>query len=200
MSAALPSSPACLRNREPILHAITPLLAGRNTVLEIGSGTGQHAAWFLPRLPHIQWQATSLPEDLQGLDGWLRSTGMDIPPPLALDVNEPIQWPAGPFDAAFTANTCHIMAWSSVQSMFTGVARVLAPGGIFIVYGPFMRSGVHTGEGNRRFDRSLRERDPASGIRDIDDLVAEGQRLGMQLKDVLSMPADNRILVWQIDA
>ena len=183
-----PFSEASERNRGPILDVLKRVLSRSQCVLEIGSGTGQHAAYFAPELPHLVWQASDVAEHLPGIREWVRD-----PPPLELDVEG--KWPAGPYDAVFTANTCHIMSWPQVQKMFEGVARYRPAA--FAVYGPFHYGGKPTSEGNARFDAMLRARDPRSGVRDFEAIVrlAESRRLMLEEDNV--MPANNRLLVFR---
>jgi SAM-dependent methyltransferase len=166
-------------------------------VLEIGSGTGQHAVHFAAHLPHLIWQPSDVAENLPGIELWrAEATRSNLLPALALDVNQP-QWPDTGADAVFSANTLHIMSWSEVRLLFAGVGRVLSPGGVLAVYGPFNYGGRHTSESNARFDRMLRSQDPGSGIRDFEavDALAAEQQLALQ-RDV-PMPANNRTLVWR---
>ncbi len=180
------------------------VFAGARKVLEIGSGTGQHAVHFATHLPHLIWQPADLAENLPGIELWraeaalgpARSAGLaNLLPPLVLDVNQP-RWPETGADAVFSANTLHIMSWSEVRLFFAGVGRLLPSDGVLAVYGPLNYGGRHTSESNARFDRSLRSRDPHSGIRDFEavDALAAEQKLVLA-RDV-AMPANNRTLVW----
>ncbi len=193
-----PFAPACERNREPILEKLLNHFAGASRVLEIGSGTGQHAAWFAPRLPWLTWVASDLPDRLDGILAWISDVPAEHrPETLALDVDDE-EWPdSGPVDAAFSANTAHILPRSSVVAMFQGLGRRLPAGAPFCLYGPFARGGRHTGPGNMAFDASLRARDPDMGIRDMDwlETVAATERL--VLESVEEMPSDNRLLLWR---
>ena len=183
-----PFSEACERNRAPILAVLKRVFKDRKKVLEIGSGTGQHAAYFAAELPHLVWQASDVAEHLPGIRRWISN-----PAPIELDVDKP--WPAVEADAVFSANTCHIMSWPQVEHMFVGVGRI-APA-VFALYGPFSYNGRHTAESNARFDAMLRERDPASGIRDVDDLGAVANAAGLELEEDNAMPSNNRLLVWR---
>lgn len=185
-----PYSEASERNRAPILAILKRVFADRKRVLEIGSGTGQHAAYFAPELPHLVWQASDVAENLPGVRAWVSD-----PPPIELDVGG--VWPALAIDAVFSANTCHIMSWPQVESLFAGVGRLLPPGGVFALYGPFNYHGEHTSDSNARFDAMLRSRDPASGLRDFDDIAALAKRAGLILLEDNAMPANNRLLVWR---
>ena len=163
------------------------MLARSTAVLEIGSGTGQHAASFAPGLPHLRWQASDVAEHLAGIRMW----GVE---PIELDVDKP--WPAIEADAAFSANTVHIMSWPQVERMFQGVARVLPQKGVFALYGPF-HYGRPTSESNARFDAMLRARDPASGVRDFEHIRALAARCGLAVIEDNAMPANNRLLVFK---
>lgn len=192
-----PFSPACERNRGPILGVLRGHLGNARRVLEVGSGTGQHAVHFAAAMPWLAWQASDRAENLPGIQAWLDGAGLpNTPAPLELDVD---RWPAladGPFDAVFSANTLHIMGWVQVQAFFAGAGAVLAPGGMLVVYGPFNYGGRHTSDSNREFDAWLRARDPASGIRDFEAVDALALAQGLRLEDDLAMPANNRCLVW----
>lgn len=181
-----PYSEACERNREPILAVLRRVLAGSRKVLEIGSGTGQHAAYFSSRLPHLAWQASDVAEHLPGIRAW----GVE---PIELDVDG--EWPTIDADAAFTANTCHIMSWPQVEKMFAGLGG-MATLRTICVYGPFNYGGEHTSESNARFDAMLRARDPLSGVRDFEAIVALAKAQGMALQEDNAMPANNRLLVF----
>jgi SAM-dependent methyltransferase len=191
-------SQACENNREPILAVLVDLLSGCTRVLEVGSGTGQHAAWFSARMPHLRWQASDLAASLPGIAAWLDDAGAAAraPAPLVLDVDAG-RWPDGPWDAVFSANTAHIMHWPSVCNMLRGVGKALAPGGAFILYGPFRFDDRPLAESNVRFDRDLRARDPGMGVRAVSDLEREAQRNGMALAGTHTMPANNHLLVWR---
>lgn len=193
----LPCSPACERNREPILDALGPLLADRRRVVEIGSGTGQHAAWFAPRLPLLTWVATDLPANHRGIAAWLAASGAEnVEGPLSLDVTA--EWPAlGPVDAAFNANTAHIMPEPALTAMFAGLGERLPPGAPFCLYGPFLEQGRHISASNAAFDQDLRARGHGMGVRDLGWLLQVAAVAGFELEQVLPMPANNRILVWR---
>jgi cyclopropane fatty-acyl-phospholipid synthase-like methyltransferase len=191
-----PFAPACEENKQPILAVIAPRLRDAGSVLEIGSCTGQHAVYFAPRLPHLTWQCSDLAGYLPGMRLWLdEAAAPNLPAPLVLDVDG--AWPAGPYDAVFSANTAHIMSLDQVQRMFAGVGRLLPPGGLFLLYGPFSDGGRHTSGSNAAFDRSLRLRDPLSGVRDLDDLTRFAEAAGLSLEDDVPMPVNNRTLVWR---
>ena len=184
------------QNREPILAVLREVLAGCQRVLEIGSGTGQHAVHFGRHLPHLRWLPSDLPESLPGIRLWLAEAGLpNVEPPLALDVNDPV-WPVGPVDAVFSANTAHILSWPSVAAMLAGVGRLLPGGGVFALYGPFHYGGQATSPSNARFDAELRARDPAMGVRNFEDIDALARASGLRLQRDYPMPVNNRTLVW----
>jgi len=193
-----PFSPAAERNRRPILAVLRGHLRPGQRVLEIGAGTGQHARFFAARLPGIEWQTSDVEANLPGLAAGLAAADAPtMPAPLALDVLGD-RWPAGPFDAVYSANTAHIMSWAGVCAMLEGAARVLEPGGMLLIYGPFSRGGEQTSESNRRFDRQLRGQDAAMGIRDLDDMDREAARYGLAREAEYAMPANNLLLIWRL--
>lgn len=192
-----PFAEACEQNKDPILAVIRDQFADCRTILEIGSGTGQHAVYFAAQLPRLHWQPSDVADNLPGIRQWLNEDGGDnLADPLLLDVSTS-QWPAGPYDGVFSANSVHIMSWPQVEATFAGVGEVLRASGRFCLYGPFKYSGVHTSESNARFDVFLRQRDPASGVRDIEDLKQLAEAAGLALVEDVEMPVNNRILVWQ---
>ena len=194
-------SEACERNRDPILQVLKSELPVTGRVLEIGSGTGQHAEYFARHLPQILWQASDqprLPEPWNSLVMRLAEAGLEnLSAPLILDVDAEDAAPQGPFAAVFSANTAHIMSWPSVTRMFSLVARVLQPGGKFLLYGPFNEHGRFTSDSNRHFHESLRARNPAMGIRDLQALEELGRSVGLTLSHRHPMPANNQILVFE---
>ncbi len=191
-----PFYPACEENKAPILAAIAPRLRDARSVLEIGSGTGQHAVHFAAAMPHLTWQCSDVREQLAGIRLWLAEAKLpNTPDPIPLDVDD--VWPSGPFDAAFSANTAHILSLRQVGQMLRGVGHLLAEGGLFLLYGPFSRGGAHNSESNVSFDRSLRRRDPLSGVRDLDELTPLANAAGLFLEEDIAMPVNNRTLVWR---
>ena len=189
-----PCWPACERNRDPILAVIQPLLEKSTTVLEIGSGTGQHAVYFAERMPHLEWQPSDQLEYHEGITQWVAESGLaNLRPVIELDVRWP-EWPTEKVDAIYTANTAHIMSWPSAEKMIAGVARNLNPGGLFLIYGPFNYNGTYTSESNREFDQWLISNDPDSAIRDFEQVVAVAEEHGMRLVNDNTMPANNRLL------
>ena len=190
-------SEACERNKGPILEVLRSELTSAASVLEVGSGTGQHAVHFAARLPHLLWQASELPEHLPALAERVRlEGGENLRVPLALDVRDD-PWPLAPLDAVFSANTLHIMSWSAVREFFRGVGGVLRSPGVLCIYGPFRFRGAHTSDSNAEFDRWLKARDPLSGVRDFEALDALARAAGLKFAADHAMPANNRTLVWR---
>ena len=226
-----PHSPACERNREPILAVSREHFADRRHVLEIGSGTGQHAVHFGEALPWLTWQCSDRADYLPGIGMWLDEAGLaNTPAAVALDVAVG-PWPAAQgevllalapthsrerareqereqetgqepvrFDAAFSANSLHIMGWPEVQALFAGLDEALADDATLVVYGPFNDHGQYSCDSNRDFNAALRARDPRSGIRDLHAVDALAGAIGMQLVANIAMPANNRCVVWRRSA
>lgn len=197
MSCAPPWSQACENNKDPILALLQAYLAGCRCVLEVGSGTGQHAVHFAPALPHLRWLTSDLPANHPGILAWLaHRPAPNLAPPIVLDARQR-RWPETGADAVFSANTAHIMPLDAVHAMVQGVARLLPPGGPFLLYGPFRYAERHTSASNAAFDAALRSRDPSMGIRDALALQALAAELGLALIADHPMPANNRTLVWR---
>lgn len=191
-----PHSPACERNREPILAVLRDHFADRRHVLEIGSGTGQHAVHFAAALPQLTWQSSDRAENLPGIRAWLDEAALaNTPPPLTLDVAD--EWPAGPFDAVFSANTLHIMAWPEVERLFAHLPAITGPDAVLIVYGPFNHQGRYSSDSNAAFDQWLKARSAHMGIRDAEAVDALASDAGFALIDDVAMPANNRCRVWR---
>ena len=191
-----PFSQACENNKAPILAVIREYFADCHRVLEVGSGTGQHAAYFAGQLPYLVWQASDVAAHLPGIEAWRADASLpNQPPAITLDVNG--DWPSQQFDGVFSANTAHIMSWPEVQCCFAGVSQVLKTGGHFCLYGPFNFDGQYTSDSNRQFDAMLRARDPESGIRDFSDLNQLAKQQGLHFVADHPMPANNRVLVWR---
>ncbi|HRH88222.1 MAG TPA: DUF938 domain-containing protein [Rubrivivax sp.] len=191
-----PFAAACERNKAPILDVLRERFADRRHVLEIGSGTGQHAVHFAAALPHLQWQCTELEQNLPGLRLWLDEAALpNLLPPLVLDVKQPL--PAGPWDAVFSANTLHIMGWPEVERLFDGLALRLPLQGLLTVYGPFNLGGRFTSESNARFDAQLRSADARRGIRDLEAVDALAAAAGLTLLEQRAMPAHNLCVSWR---
>ena len=196
MSDDKPHSEACERNREPILAVLRRHFADRRCVLEIGSGTGQHAVHFAAALPELTWQTSDREQNLPGIRRWIAAAGLaNLPPPLALDVSG--LWPEARFDALFTANTLHIMAWEHVRALFAALPAVLAADAVLAVYGPFNYDGTFTSPSNAAFDAWLKQRSPESGIREFAAVDALARSSGFALLEDCPMPANNRTLIWR---
>jgi hypothetical protein len=190
-------SQACEDNKIPILNILREEFPDAREILEIGSGTGQHAVFFGTHLPHITWQTSDLESSHASINAWLNETALEnVLPPLMLDATDR-QWPNKYYDGLFSANTTHIMSWSAVENLFTRIGNVLAPNASFCLYGPFNYKGHYTSDSNENFDQWLKDRDPLSGIRDFEALELLARDNGMSLKADHEMPVNNRLLVWE---
>jgi Protein of unknown function (DUF938) len=193
----LPFSEACERNKGPILEILRDRFAQSSQVLEIGSGTGQHAVYFAANLKHLIWHPTERLTFLPDLVQRIQAEGSaNIRPPTVLDVSQAV-WPVTRVDAMFTANTLHIMSWTEVVALFRGIGTTLAPGGLLCIYGPFIYQDRPTAPSNMAFDRMLQERDPLSGLRRIEAVLAAAAEVGLALAGDYDQPANNRILVFR---
>ena len=173
------------------------MLAGRARVLEIGSGTGQHAVHFAAAMPWLTWQTSDRAENLPGIRQWLDQAGLDnTPPPLTLDVTQ-ADWPGGPYDAIFSANTLHIMAWPEVERLFANLPAVAADDACLAIYGPFNDAGRFSSDSNARFDAQLKAGAAHRGIRDKQAVDALAEAAGFALVADHAMPANNRLRLWQ---
>ena len=191
-----PRSPSCERNREPILDVLREYLADRRRVLEIGSGTGQHAVHFAAALPQLTWQSSDRVENLAGIRAWLDEAALpNTPAPLELDVTG--VWPSGPFDAVFSANTLHIMSWAEVQECFARLPAITSNDATLVIYGPFNYQGRYSSDSNAAFDQSLKARGAHMAIRDAEAVDALASAAGFALIDDRAMPANNRCRVWR---
>ena len=196
MNTPLPYSQACENNKAPILEKLRDVFMAPGTVLEIGTGTGQHAEHFAAALPHLQWQPTDHPRAAHLAVARLQQAALpNVLPILELDVNQ-MPWPVSTCRWAFSANTAHIMAWEEVETMFQGVAACLQKNGAFCLYGPFKHEGGFTSESNNAFDQSLKSQALHMGIRDIEALSELAEAVGLQLRDDHAMPANNELLVF----
>jgi len=190
-----PRSPACQRNREPILDVLREQFADRRHVLEIGSGTGEHAVHFAAALPQLTWQSSDRRENLPGIRAWLDDARLpNTPAPLEFDVGG--NWPAGSFDALFSANTLHIMCWDEVRQLFARLPTILASDAVVVIYGPFNYDGRYSSQSNAAFDVWLKERGEHMAIRDAEAVDALASQAGLQLVADIAMPANNRCRVW----
>ena len=191
-----PFSQACENNQQAIFAILERVFKQAQQVLEIGSGSGQHASYFAPRLAHVVWQTSDQTEYHAGINAWLDdSPATNLRRPLRLNVDMP-RWPIDTVDAVFSANTCHIMAWPSVVNMFNHLATVLTTGGTLAIYGPFNYKGEFTSPSNANFDQWLKQRGAHQGIRDFEAVNQLASEAGMRLLEDNAMPANNRLLVW----
>ena len=198
---ARPSAPATERNQAPILEVLRTEFSGLQRVLEIGSGTGQHAVHFAAALPHLFWQTSDLPGNHAGIAAWIEFAGLpNVAAPLCLDV---ASWDAreqqhdAPFDAVFSANTAHIMSFPMVESMFRLVAELLPDEGLVCLYGPFKQDGSFSSESNASFDRSLKSQDSRMGIRDLEDLDRLAADGALARYADYAMPSNNLMVIWR---
>ena len=195
----LPHSPAAERNKAAILEKLRTILKGNERVFEIGSGTGQHAIHFAKAFPKISWQTSEIPSRVSVTSAVLSTAHLsNIQKPYALDVtSEP--WPEIHADAVYTSNTAHIMPWEAAKKMIIGVAKLLKPDGLFILYGPFKYEGAFTSESNQLFDISLKSSEPHQGIRDFEAIQRLAVEHELHLQNDFSMPANNQLLVFKKD-
>ncbi|MGP5216094.1 DUF938 domain-containing protein [Psychrobacter celer] len=197
----LPFSQACENNKAPILEVLQKELQDSTHVLEVGSGTGQHSVYFAPNLPHLQWQTSDVTDNHQVIQAWHDAyPASNLYAPLAFNLltdSIPKTNTGEPYDAIFTANTLHIIAWSLVERLFELAGEALPFKGKLIVYGPFNENGRYTSASNQSFDSSLRQRDPNSGIRHKEDIIASAKQHNLELSYEYQMPANNQILVFQ---
>jgi len=189
--------PAAERNKAPILSMLRRALPAAGTVLEVAGGSGQHAAFFAEHLPRITWQATEQPGALAGMQAWREECGApNLPPPLALDINQS-PWPVERADAVVCINAVHIIPWPAVQNLVQKGAKLLAPGAVFFLYGPFRYRNRALEPSNESFDMWLRQQDPRSGLRELESVDALMEENGLCLAADEAMPANNRSVWWR---
>ncbi|WP_233709873.1 DUF938 domain-containing protein [Pseudomaricurvus albidus] len=195
--SARPFSQACENNKAPILAVLQKHFTEPGKILEIGTGTGQHAVFFAGQLPHLQWQTSDLEENHAGIGLWMADyPGENLLPPLVLDVAAS-SWDFGPFDGVFTANTAHIMSWDEAKMMLQGAAKLLNPGGKLVIYGPFNYNGQFTSDSNAQFNEWLKSQAPHRAIRDFEAVCEVAASHGLGFIEDVAMPANNRCLVFQ---
>ena len=192
------SAPAALRNREPIAEVLADWLPATGVVLEIASGTGEHAAWFAGRFPRLEWQPSDLhPDALASIRAWRAESALpNLREPLAIDAAAP-GWPIESADALLNINMVHISPWAAALGLLDGAARLLGPGAPLILYGPWLSADIETAPSNLDFDRDLKRRDPAWGLRKVEDFAAEAERRGLAFVDQKAMPANNLMLLFR---
>ena len=191
-----PFSQACENNKNHILKALQPALQNAGSVLEIGSGTGQHSVFFAKKLPHLQWYTSDREVNHQGIKLWHDEVQLaNLHPPLLLDLN--YSWPVNKVDAIYTANTFHIVSWELITSFFAGVNQHLNQQGVVCIYGPFKYKGEFTSPSNDEFNSLLQSRDPLSGIRDFEAVEQLAVQYGLKLLSDTAMPANNQLLIFK---
>jgi SAM-dependent methyltransferase len=189
-------APATERNSQPILDVIRHEFDTCHSVLEIGSGTGQHAVAFGAALRHLTWQTSDRDENHESINAWIEDVALpNVLKPISLDVLT-AEMPLLSYDAAFSANTSHIMSFAAVEKMFDLVSHVLKEAGVFCLYGPFAQNGKFSASSNAEFDRSLRERDPEMGVRNLEDLDRLGLDGDLHRVRTYAMPANNNLVIW----
>lgn len=194
-----PNAPATERNRDAILDVLRAHLIEGGDLLEIGSGTGQHAIHFARALPQLRWHCSDRAQNLAGIRQWLAEAALpNTPPAIELDVDG--AWPERRFDSVFSANTLHIMSWAQVERTFAQLPKIIKPAGQLIIYGPFNYEGRFTSESNAGFDANLKAADPQRGIRDFEAIEQLASDIGLSLQRDISMPANNRCLIWKASA
>jgi SAM-dependent methyltransferase len=198
MNQAARTAPAASRNREPILRVLRDCLPPKARVLEIASGTGEHAVWFCTALPALTWQPTD--QDQAALDSiaaWRDTSGLaNLLPPLRLDASAQT-WPVIQADAIIAINMVHIAPWTTTRGLIAGAGRILTSGGLLILYGPFREAGLHTAPTNAAFDANLRARNPSWGIRDLDEITMLARRHGLNTPERIAMPANNLTVIFR---
>lgn len=186
------------RNKGPILEVLKRVLPCEGLVLEIASGTGQHAVHFAAALPRVAWQPSDVDASLRdSVSSWVRASGLaNVRDPVALDVTRR-PWPVAAADAVVCINMIHIAPWEAALALLKGAASILREGGVLYLYGPYRRRGAHTAPSNERFDAELRSRDPRWGVRDLEAVVDVARANGLALREVAEMPANNLSVVFE---
>lgn len=193
------TSPAADRNKDAILAVLARVLPPEGLVVEVASGTGQHAVHFAARLPTIRFQPTeSDPTALASIAAWARAAGApaNLLAPVALDAAAET-WPVAAAEAVLCCNMIHIAPWDACRGLMRGAARLLGPGGMLVLYGPYKIGGRHTAPSNEAFDRSLRMQDPAWGVRDLETVIAEAEANGFVHVETVAMPANNQTVIFR---
>jgi cyclopropane fatty-acyl-phospholipid synthase-like methyltransferase len=192
------SAPAALRNREPIAELLGEWLPPDGLVLEIASGTGEHAVYFAGRFPALEWQPSDVhPDALASIEAWRAASALrNLRPPLTIDAASR-DWPIDQADAVLSINMVHISRWASALGLIDGAARLLPPGGPLILYGPWLKDDVRTAPTNLAFDADLKRRDPEWGLRRVEDFAVAAEERGLQFVESRMMPANNLMLLWR---
>ena len=192
------SAPAALRNREPIAEVLADWLPASGLVLEIASGTGEHAVYFAERFPALEWQPSDIHSDaLASIAAWRETAALpNLRPPVAVDASA-ADWPIGRADAVLSINMLHISPWASAIGLVAGAERLLVSGAPLILYGPWLKDDIETAPSNWDFDADLKRRDPAWGLRRVEDFAAEAEPRGFTLHAVRPMPANNLMMLWR---
>jgi hypothetical protein len=196
-AGARKSAPAALRNREPIAEVLREWLPSRGLVLEIASGSGEHAVFFAEQFPQLEWQPTDIhPDALASIGAWRNATALsNVRAPLVLDAAS-AEWPIAAADAVLSINMVHISPWASALGLLDGAARVLSSGAPLILYGPWLKGDIDTAPSNLAFDADLKGRDPAWGLRRVEDFAQAAEERGLALQAIRPMPANNLMLLW----
>ena len=191
------NAPATTRNREPILGVMRRFLPARGFVLEIASGTGEHAAYLSAHFPELVWQPSDVSAGaLASIEAWREEGSAQLLAPIRLDVTDD-PWPVDEVQAVVNINMIHISPWEACRALMRGAGQILAPGGLLLTYGPYRLGGQHTAPSNEAFDASLRERDPAWGVRDLEDVIAEAESCGLVFEERVAMPANNFTVIYR---
>lgn len=192
-------SPSTARNRDPILSVLKPRLPSRGQVLEVAAGAGEHAVYFAAALPGLQWRPTDQdPDALASIAAWREHAALpNLAPPLPLDAADPDSWPLDRADVVVSINMVHIAPWAATQGLMVGAGRLLPPGGLLFLYGPYIERDVETAPSNLAFDQSLRSRNPAWGVRRLDEVEAVAAGQGLTLTERIAMPANNLALFFR---
>jgi hypothetical protein len=192
------SAPAAQRNREPIAEVLSEWLPDSGLVLEVASGTGEHAVWFAERFPGLQWQPSDAhPDALASIAAWQQGAGLpNVRPPIVIDASNPAGWPIERADAVLNINMAHISPWPASLGLIAGASRILPQGAPLILYGPWLKDDIETAPSNNAFDADLKARDPEWGLRRVEDLAEAAEAEGFQLIETRGMPANNLMLLF----
>ena len=197
-SKARRSAPAALRNREPIAEVLRGWLPRNGLVLEVASGTGEHAVYFAERFPDLEWQPSDVdPGALASISGWREESRLpNVRPPLSIDAASP-DWPIDRADAVLSVNMVHISPWASALGLLRGASRLLVAGGPFILYGPWLKDDIQTAPSNLAFDADLKARDSRWGLRRVEDFAEAANEDGFTIEETRAMPANNLMLLFR---